>query len=137
MKNNYLFVINADGTRETSLLETKNKKKADLIKEAKENYPNKEYVYEIDGDSMLDDFISGKIYQAGKMVDAPVVEPTELEVKKAAIEGIKSKYNAKFVEYETALIRARLAGNDAVITKLQENYKADLVAMAKEIKVLG
>ena len=137
MKNNYLFVINADGTRVTSLLETKNKKKADLIKEAKENYPNKEYVYEIDGDSMLDDFIAGKIYQAGKMVDAPVVEPTELEVKKAAIEGIKSKYNAKFVEYETALIRARLAGNDAVITKLQENYKADLVAMAKEIKVLG
>ena len=137
MKNNYLFILNLDGTRVTSIVETKNMKKDDLIKVAKENYPNKDYVYVIDGDSMLNDFIEGKIYQDGKMVDAPIVEPTALEIKKAAVEGIKSKYNAKFVEYENALIRARLAGNDALITKVQENYKADLVAMAKEIKALG
>ncbi len=137
MKNNYLFILNLDGTRVTSIVETKNMKKDDLIKVAKENYPNKDYVYVIDGDSMLNDFIEGKIYQDGKMVDAPIVEPTALEIKKAAVEGIKSKYNAKFADYETALIRARLTGNDALIAKLQENYKADLVAMAKEIKALG
>ena len=78
--------------------------------------------------------MAGKFYKDGKLVDAPLVEPTKKKKKKASITTIKQKYEEKFKSYESALMRARLAGNDATIAKLQELYKSDMAAMAKEMK---
>lgn len=63
-----------------------------------------------------------------------VVEPTATEIKKTKVAEIKAKYEEKFKAYESALMRARLAGNDTSVTKLQAMYKSDMVAMIAEIK---
>lgn len=135
--NKYIFIINSKGERISSMVETKNRKGEVLLAYAKEQYPDAaEYVS--GDDAILDAFISGKVYKDGELVDAPLVEPTEAEVKKASIATIiatiKQKYEEKFKSYESALMRARLAGNDATIAKLQELYKSDMAAMVKDMK---
>lgn len=63
-----------------------------------------------------------------------VVEPTATDIKKTKVTEIKRKYEEKFKTYESTLMRARLAGNDTAVTKLQAMYKSDMVAMTDEIK---
>lgn len=63
-----------------------------------------------------------------------VVEPTATEIKKTKMAEIKAKYEKKLKAYESALMRARLAGNDEAVAKLQELYKSDMAAMTAEIK---
>lgn len=63
-----------------------------------------------------------------------VVESTATEIKKTKIAEIKKKYEKKLKTYESTLMRARLAGNDAAVAKLQEVYKSDIAAMTAEIK---
>ena len=135
MINKYVHIIDENGVRLTSIVDNMLQPvgEKELIKQAKEQYPNAaKYIY--GDDEMLDALMAGKIYKDGELVDAPLVEPTEAEVKKASITTIKQKYEEKFKSYESALMRARLAGNDATIAKLQELYKSDMAAMAKEMK---
>ena len=135
MINKYVHIIDENGVRITSIVDNMLQPvgEKELIKQAKEQYPNAaKYIY--GDDEMLDALVAGKIYKDGELVDAPLVEPTEAEVKKASIATIKQKYEEKFKSYESALMRARLAGNDATIAKLQELYKSDMAAMAKEMK---
>ena len=135
MINKYVHIIDENGVRITSIVDNMLQPvgEKELIKQAKEQYPNAaKYIY--GDDEMLDALVAGKIYKDGELVDAPLVEPTEAEVKKASITTIKQKYEEKFKSYESALMRARLAGNDATIAKLQELYKSDMAAMAKEMK---
>lgn len=135
MINKYVHIIDENGVRITSIVDNMLQPvgEKELIKQAKEQYPNAaKYIY--GDDEMLDALMAGKIYKDGELVDAPLVEPTEAEVKKASITTIKQKYEEKFKSYESALMRARLAGNDATIAKLQELYKSDMAAMAKEMK---
>lgn len=135
MINKYVHIIDENGVRITSIVDNMLQPvgEKELIKQAKEQYPNAaKYIY--GDDEMLDALMAGKIYKDGELVDAPLVEPTEAEVKKASIATIKQKYEEKFKSYEAALMRARLAGNDASVDKLQEVYKSDMAAMAAEIK---
>lgn len=137
MKNNYVFILNANGERITTIVDNMINPvgEAALLAQAKEQYPDAAaYIYKEDGDEMLDQFIGGKIYKNGKMVDAPVIAPTAADIKAAKVADIKVKYNTKFTAYESALIRARLAGNDTAVSKIQTAYKSDLAAMAAEIK---
>lgn len=137
MKNNYVFILDVNGERITTIVDSMINPvgEAALLAQAKEQYPDAaQYIYKADGDDMLDQFISGKIYKDGKMVDAPVIAPTAADIKVAKVADIKAKYNAKFTAYESALIRARLAGNDTAVSKIQAAYKSDLAAMAAEIK---
>ena len=60
--------------------------------------------------------------------------PSATEIKKTKIAEIKAIYEEKFKTYESALMRARLAGNDAAVAKLQEVYKSDMAAMMSEMK---
>ena len=62
------------------------------------------------------------------------VEPSPTDIKKNKMAEIKRKYEEKFKAYESALMRARLAGNDTAVTELQAMYKSDMVAMTAEIK---
>ena len=133
--NNYIHVLDVDGKRITSIVIDILTTKEKALEQAKIQYPNaNEYIY--GDDAMLDAFLDGKVYKDGELVDAPLVEPTEAEVKKASIATIKQKYEEKFKSYESALMRARLTGNDATIAKLQELYKSDMAAMVKDMKVV-
>lgn len=131
--NKYIFIINEKGERVSSMVETKNRKGEALLAYAKEQYPDAaDYVS--GDDAILDAFIAGKVYKNGDMVEPIQVEPSATEVKKAKIAEIKAKYEAKFKLDESALVRARLAGNDKAVATLQARYKANMAAMAQEIK---
>lgn len=131
--NKYIFIINEKGERVSSLVETKKRKEEALIAYAKEQYPDAaDYI--TGDDAILDEFIAGKVYVDGAMVEPIAAEPSAAEIKKAKIAEIKAKYEAKFKLDESALVRARLAGNDKQVEIVQARYKENMANMAKEIK---
>lgn len=133
--NNYIHVVDKDGFRITSIVDSmiNPKGKNVILEKAKAKYPNAaEYIY--GGDDMLDEFLAGKIYKDGQFLEAPVVEPSAADIKKQKTAEIKAKYEEKFKKDEAALVRARLAGNDKAVATLQARYKANMAAMAQEIK---
>lgn len=134
MKNSYVFVIDENGNRITSIADNYATEKA-LKQRAKEQFPNASaYLYVNDGDEMLQAFIAGKVYKDGNLVDPDPIVLTDAEIKRQKVAEIKATYEEKFQKYETSLIRARLANNESAIIQIQELYKADLEKMALEIK---
>lgn len=131
-ENKYIHVLDADGKRITSIVIDILTIKEKALEQAKSIAPD--CVYIEGDDDMLNQFLSGKIYVNGQFVDPPVIEPTATEIKQASIATIKQKYEEKFKTYESALMRARLAGNDTAVSELQAMYKSDMVAMIAEIK---
>ena len=129
--NQYVFVLNEKGTRITSFVDNTISKE-ELIALAKQDYPNAaDYIYSADGDSMLDEFMSGKLYVGGQFVVAPVHELTKAE----KIAEIRSYYNRRFETLDQALIRRRLVNGD--ISDLQEQFKkinAEMIAKIKAVK---
>lgn len=129
--NQYVFVLNEKGARITSFVDNTISKE-ELIALAKQDYPNAaDYIYSADGDSMLDEFMSGKLYVGGQFVAAPVHELTKAE----KIAEIRSYYNRRFETLDQALIRRRLANGD--ISDLQEQFKkinAEMIAKIKAVK---
>lgn len=129
--NQYVFVLNEQGERITSLVDNFAGKE-DLLERAKKEYPNAaNYIYSADGDSMLDEFMSGKVYVNGQFADAPVRELTKAE----KIAEIRAYYNGRFETLDQALIRRRLANGD--ITDLQEQFKKinnEMIAKIKAVK---
>lgn len=129
--NQYVFVLNEKGARITSFVDNTISKE-ELIALAKQDYPNAaDYIYSADGDSMLDELMSGKLYVGGQFVVAPVHELTKAE----KIAEIRSYYNRRFETLDQALIRRRLANGD--ISDLQEQFKkinAEMIAKIKAVK---
>ena len=129
--NQYVFVLDAQGKRITSFVDNTITQEQ-LLATAKQEYPNAaEYIYSADGDSMLDEFMSGKLYVGGQFVEAPVHELTKAE----KIAEIRSYYNRRFETLDQALIRRRLANGD--ISDLQEQFKkinTELIAKIKAVK---
>lgn len=129
--NQYVFVLNEKGARITSFVDNTISKE-ELIVLAKQDYPNAaDYIYSADGDSMLDEFMSGKLYVGGQFVSAPVHELTKAE----KIAEIRAYYNGRFETLDQALIRRRLANGD--ISDLQEQFKkinAEMITKIKAVK---
>lgn len=129
--NQYVFVLNEKGARITSFVDNTISKE-ELIELAKQDYPNAaDYIYSADGDSMLDEFMSGKLYVGGQFVVAPAHELTKAE----KIAEIRSYYNRRFETLDQALIRRRLANGD--ISDLQEQFKkinTEMIAKIKAVK---
>lgn len=129
--NQYVFVLNEKGARITSFVDNTISKE-ELIALAKQDYPNAaDYIYSADGDSMLDEFMRGKLYVNGQFVAAPVHELTKAE----KIAEIRSYYNRRFETLDQALIRRRLANGD--ISDLQEQFKkinTEMIAKIKAVK---
>lgn len=129
--NQYVFVIDEKGKRITSFVDN-TIPKYELLATAKQECPNAaEYIYSADGDSMLDEFMKGKLYVGGQFVSAPVHELTKAE----KIAEIRSYYNRRFETLDQALIRRRLANGD--ISDLQEQFKkinAEMIAKIKAVK---
>lgn len=129
--NQYVFVLNEKGARITSFVDNTISKE-ELIVLAKQDYPNAaDYIYSANGDSMLDEFMSGKLYVGGQFVSAPVHELTKAE----KIAEIRAYYNGRFETLDQALIRRRLANGD--ISDLQEQFKkinTEMIAKIKAVK---
>lgn len=129
--NQYVFVLNEKGARITSYVDN-TVTQEQLLATAKQEYPNAaDYVYSADGDSMLDEFMSGKLYVGGQFVVAPAHELTKAE----KIAEIRSYYNRRFETLDQALIRRRLANGD--INDLQEQFKkinTEMIAKIKAVK---
>lgn len=129
--NQYVFVLNEKGARITSFVDNTISKE-ELIALAKQDYPNAaDYIYSADGDSMLDEFMRGKLYVNGQFVAAPVHELTKAE----KIAEIRAYYNGRFETLDQALIRRRLANGD--ISDLQEQFKkinTEMIAKIKAVK---
>lgn len=128
--NQYVFILNDKGERITSLCDN-TLSRDDIMAQAEHDYPNAQYVYSADGDSMLDEFMKGKLYVGGQFVSAPVHELTKAE----KIAEIRAYYNGRFETLDQALIRRRLANSD--ITDLQEQFKkinAEMITKIKAVK---
>ena len=129
--NQYVFVLDTQGKRITSFVDN-TITQDELLAIAKQEYPNAaEYIYSADGDSMLDEFMKGKLYVGGQFVSAPVHELTKAE----KIAEIRAYYNGRFETLDQALIRRRLANSD--ITDLQEQFKkinAEMITKIKAVK---
>ena len=132
--NNYIHVIDAKGKRITSIVDSVLAPigESALLEQAKSQYPDAdEYVY--GDDTMLDEFLNGKIYVNSTFVDAPVVEYTPTKAEQIAY--IKKYYDERFATLDKALVRRQLINGD--ITDLQAQYKQlnlEMLAKIKEVK---
>lgn len=129
--NQYVFVLNEQGERITSFVDNFVSKE-ELLATAKQEYPNAaEYIYSADGDSILDEFMSGKFYVNGEFVTPEPKAPTKAE----QVAQIKDYYDKRFDALDKAVLRRRLANAD--ISDLQTQYKklqAEMVSKIKEVK---
>ena len=94
--NQYVFVLDENGKRITSLVDN-TISKDELLGIAKQNYPNAQYIYSPDGDAMLDEFMNNKLYIDGQFVSAPKYKPSSAELK-ASIKNQISKINIQISE---------------------------------------
>lgn len=128
--NQYVFVVNEQGERITSFVDNL-VSKDELLDIAKKEYPDgANYIYSADGDSMLDEFMAGKLYVEGKFIEPQAKEPTKAE----KIAEIKNYYNERFETLEQILLRRRLINGD--ITDLQEQFKKLNQEMLLKIKAV-
>ena len=132
--NNYIHVLDAYGNRITSIVDNMIEPIGEtaLREQAKSQYPNANaYIY--GNDDMLDQFITGKIYVNGQMVEPPVIEYIPTKAEKIAY--IKKYYDERFATLDKALIRRQLINGD--ITDLQEQYKQLNLEMLAKIKAVN
>ena len=130
-ENNYIHILDTDGKRITSIVIDILTTKEKALEQAKSIAPD--CVYIEGGDDMLDQFLSGKIYVNGQMVEPPVIEYIPTKAEKIA--HIKKYYDERFAPLDQALVRRQLINGD--ITDLQAQYKQlnlEMVAKIKEIQ---
>lgn len=129
--NKYIHIIDTEGKRITSIVDNMLAPigESALLEQAKSQYPDAtNYLY--GDDTMLDEFLNGKIYKNGTFVEPPVVEYIPTKAEKIAY--IKKYYDARFATLDKALIRRQLINGD--ITDLQEQYKQLNLEMLTKIK---
>lgn len=128
--NQYVFVLNEQGERITSYVDNMISKD-ELLDHAKKEWPDAaDYIYSADGDSMLDEFMKGKLYVNGEFVTPQPKEPTKAE----QIAEIKNYYDKRFETLEQMVLRRRLINGD--ITDLQEQFKKLNQEMVLKIKAV-
>lgn len=128
--NQYVFILNDKGERITSLCDN-TLSRDDIMAQAEHDYPNAQYVYSADGDSMLDEFMSGKLYVNGKFIEPDPYVPT----KEDKINAIKAEYEPRFKTLEEAQRRLLLMGKltNAISTQYIK-LNNEMVARIKEVQ---
>lgn len=128
--NQYVFVLNEMGERITSFVDN-TATQEQLMATAKQEWPDAaNFIYSADGDSMLDEFMRGKLYIDGKFVEPQPKEPTKAE----QIAEIKNYYDKRFETLEQMVLRRRLINGD--IADLQEQFKKLNQEMVLKIKAV-
>ena len=131
--NNYVHIVDKNGNRITSIVDNMLAPigESALLEQAKSQYPDANlYIY--GDDTMLDEFIAGRIYKNGTFVEPPVVE--YIPTKEEKIAYIKKYYDERFATLDKALLRRQLINGD--ITDLQEQYKQLNLEMLAKIKAV-
>ena len=129
--NQYVFVLNEMGERITSYVDN-TVTQEQLLATAKQEWPDAaDYIYSADGDSMLDEFMSGKFYIDGKFVAPDPYVPT----KEDKINAIKSEYEPRFKSLEEAQRRLLLMGKPtAAISAQYVKLNNEMVTRIKEVQ---
>ncbi|MDU4965514.1 MAG: hypothetical protein E6X37_02390 [Veillonella parvula] len=128
--NQYVFVLNEMGERITSFVDN-TVTQEQLLATAKQEWPDAtNFIYSADGDSMLDEFMRGKLYVNGEFVIPQPKEPTKAE----KIAEIRNYYNGRFETLEQMVLRRRLINGD--IADLQEQFKKLNQEMLLKIKAV-
>lgn len=128
--NQYVFILNDKGERITSLCDN-TLSRDDIMAQAEHDYPNAQYVYSADGDSMLDEFMSGKLYVNGKFIEPDPYVPT----KEDKINAIKVEYEPRFKTLEEAQRRLLLMGKPTnAISTQYIKLNNEMVARIKEVQ---
>lgn len=128
--NQYVFILNDKGERITSLCDN-TLSRDDIMAQAEHDYPNAQYVYSADGDSMLDEFMSGKLYVNGKFIEPDPYVPT----KEDKINAIKAEYEPRFKTLEEAQRRFLLMGKPTnAISTQYIKLNNEMVARIKEVQ---
>lgn len=128
--NQYVFILNNKGERITSLCDN-TLSRDDIMAQAEHDYPNAQYVYSADGDSMLDEFMSGKLYVNGKFIEPDPYVPT----KEDKINAIKAEYEPRFKTLEEAQRRLLLMGKPTnAISTQYIKLNNEMVARIKEVQ---
>lgn len=128
--NQYVFILNDKGERITSLCDN-TLSRDDIMAQAEHDYPNAQYVYSADGDTMLDEFMAGKAYVNGKFVAPDPYVP----VKEDRINAIKSEYEPRFKSLEEAQRRLLLMGKPtAAISAQYIKLNTEMVTRIKEVQ---
>lgn len=128
--NQYVFILNDKGERITSMCDN-TLSRDDIMAQAEHDYPNAQYVYSADGDSMLDEFMSGKLYVNGKFIEPDPYVPT----KEDKINAIKAEYEPRFKTLEEAQRRLLLMGKPTnAISTQYIKLNNEMVARIKEVQ---
>ena len=128
--NQYVFILNDKGERITSLCDN-TLSRDDIMAQAEHDYPNAQHVYSADGDTMLDEFMAGKVYVNGKFVAPDPYVPT----KEDRINAIKSEYEPRFKSLEEAQRRLLLMGKPtAAISAQYIKLNTEMVTRIKEVQ---
>lgn len=129
--NQYVFVLNEMGERITSYVDN-TVTQEQLLATAKQEWPDAaDYIYSADGDSMLDEFMSGKFYIDGKFVAPDPYVPT----KEDKINAIKSEYEPRFKSLEEAQRRLLLMGKPTTAISAQYiKLNNEMVTRIKEVQ---
>lgn len=128
--NQYVFILNDKGERITSLCDN-TLSRDEIMAQAEHDYPNAQYVYSADGDSMLDEFMSGKLYVNGKFIEPDPYVPT----KEDKINAIKAEYEPRFKTLEEAQRRLLLMGKPTnAISTQYIKLNNEMVARIKEVQ---
>lgn len=129
--NQYVFVLDTQGKRITSFVDN-TVTQDELLATAKQDYPDAaDYIYSADGDSMLDEFMSGKLYVNGKFIEPDPYVPT----KEDKINAIKAEYEPRFKTLEEAQRRLLLMGKPTnAISTQYIKLNNEMVARIKEVQ---
>ena len=128
--NQYVFILNDKGERITSLCDNTLSHEA-IMAQAEHDYPNAQHVYSADGDTMLDEFMKGKVYVNGKFVAPDPYVPT----KEDKINAIKSEYEPRFKSLEEAQRRLLLIGKPtSAISAQYIKLNTEMVTRIKEVQ---
>lgn len=132
--NNYVHIVDKNGNRITSIVDNMLTPigESALLEQAKSQYPDAyEYVY--GDDTMLDEFLNGKIYVNGTFVEPPVVE--YIPTKEEKINAIKFEYEPRFKKLEVAQQKLMLMGKPTDTLSTQyTNLNNEMVARIKEVQ---
>lgn len=132
MGNQYVFILDENGTRVTSLLVGVHAESEEACLElAKKEYPDHKYV--TGGDDMQSQFVNYKCYINGEFVDyvPEVIEPT----KKDKIEALKKEAESEREKLKEVFLTKQMKGleTDDIKAKFKQ-IDVDLINKIKELK---
>ena len=132
--NKYIHVLDTEGTRITSIVDNMLAPigESALLEQAKSQYPDANlYIY--GDDTMLDEFLNGKIYKNGTFVEPPVVE--YIPTKEEKINAIKAEYEPRFKKLQDVQQKLMLMGKPTGTISMQYiNLNNEMVARIKEVQ---